>query len=203
MQIREVAQLLSATEIDQTLARLAREIVEQNGDTNQLALIGIRRRGVPLAERLAKHIRKQKKTTVSPDGRLDVLLDTLEVTLYRDNLTTIAAQPVVKTPKLTIDINDKNIVLVDDVLYTGSTIRAAVNTLFECGRPNRIQLCVLIDRGWRTVPIAADYVGRSVQTTANQIVEVRLQEIDAEERVLLVEKTADAHAEDLTVKNPT
>ncbi|MCH6554052.1 MAG: bifunctional pyr operon transcriptional regulator/uracil phosphoribosyltransferase PyrR [Acidobacteria bacterium] len=180
MKIREKGQLMSAAEIDRTLMRLAHEIVERNSRIDQVALVGIRRRGVPLAERLAARIEQTVKKKV--------LVATIDVTLYRDDLSTVAPQPVVKTKDLGVAVDGRTLILVDDVLYTGRTIRASMNALFSYGRPARVHLCVLIDRGWRELPIEANYVGRNVQTAANEIIEVRLQEVDSEERVLLVEK---------------
>ena len=182
MPIREKNQLMSAAEIDRTLVRLAHEIVERNNGVASVALVGIRRRGVPLAERLAARLEEIEKTQV-PVG-------TLDVTLYRDDLSTVAPQPVVKESQLGFAVDAKTIILVDDVLYTGRTTRASINALFDSGRPARVQLCVLIDRGWRELPIEATYVGRHVQTTANEIIEVRLREVDPEERVMLVEKVS-------------
>ena len=170
---------MSAAEIDRTLMRLAHEIVERNSGIDQVALVGIRRRGVPLAERLAARIEQAEKK---------VPVATIDVTLYRDDLSTVAPQPVVKTKDLGVPVDGRTLILVDDVLYTGSTIRASMNALFSYGRPARVHLCVLIDRGWRELPIEANYVGRNVQTAANEIIEVRLREVDSEERVLLVEK---------------
>jgi pyrimidine operon attenuation protein/uracil phosphoribosyltransferase len=179
MPIREKSQLMSAAEIDRTLVRLAHEIVERNNGIDNLVLVGIRRRGVPLAERLAARIEQIEKAKV-PVG-------ILEVTLYRDDLSTVGPQPVVKQEPLGVPVDGKTIILGDDVLYTGRTTRAAMNALFEYGRPARVQLCVLIDRGWRELPVEATYVGRHVQTAANEIIEVRLREVDSEERVMLVE----------------
>ncbi len=183
MEIREKAQLMSAAEIDRTVVRLAHEIIERNGGIEGLVLVGIHRRGVPLAQRIAEKI-KQYENQAPPVAALDVKL-------YRDDLTEVDHQPVVKTKDLGVDITAKNVVLLDDVLYTGRTIRASMNALFDYGRPARVQLCVLIDRGWRELPVEATYIGRHVQTAANEIIEVRLQEIDSEEKVVLVEKTGD------------
>ena len=180
MPIREKAQLMSAAEIERTLLRLAHEIVERNNGVGQLALVGIRRRGVPLAQRLAARIEAIERVRV-PVG-------TLDVSLYRDDLSTIGPQPVVEKNDVGCPVDGKTVVLVDDVLYTGRTTRASMNALFEHGRPARVQLCALIDRGWRELPVEATYVGRHVQTSANEIIEVRLKEIDSEERVALVEK---------------
>ena len=180
MRVVEKSQLMSATEIDRTLQRLAHEIVEQNHGAENVALIGIRRRGVPLAERLAAAIRLIARAAV-PVG-------TLDITLYRDDLSLVAQQPVMQSSDVTFPVDDKILILVDDVLYTGRTVRAAMNGLFDLGRPRRIQLGVLIDRGHRELPVEAQYVGRYVQTSELEIVEVRLKEIDGEERVMLVER---------------
>lgn len=180
MRVVEKSQLMAAAEIDRTLARLAHEIVERNGGTSGLSLIGIRRRGVPLSQRLAR--------VMNSMGGPDVPVGTLDITLYRDDLSLIAPQPVVHSSDIPFSVDDQVIVLVDDVLYTGRTIRAAMNGLFDLGRPRRIELCVLIDRGHRELPIEATFVGRSVQTSDTEIVEVRLNEIDREERVMLVER---------------
>ncbi len=180
VEIREKAQLMSASEVERTLIRLAHEILEKNNGVEDLALVGIRRRGVPLAERLAKIIQRIEKKPVA--------LGTLDITLYRDDLSTLDSKPVVQKTELEIPITGKSVVLVDDVLYTGRTTRAAMDALFRSGRPKRLQLCVLIDRGHRELPIEAAFIGRTVQTTENQIVEVKLREVDDAEKVLLMEK---------------
>ena len=180
MRVVEKSQLMSATEIDRTVQRLAHEIVEKSGGTTNLALIGIRRRGVPLAQRIAQAMR-------GIDG-VDVPVGTLDITLYRDDLSMIAAQPVVQSSEIVFGVDDKDLILVDDVLYTGRTIRAAMNGLFDLGRPRRVRLCVLIDRGHRELPIEATFIGRNVQTSDLEIIEVRLNEVDREERVMLVER---------------
>ena len=177
---REKAQLMSASEIDRTLVRLAHEILEKTEDLSALAFIGIRRRGVPLATRLAAKIAALENREV-PVGILDI-------NLYRDDLTTVGAAPVLNSTDIPFDVTGKDIVLTDDVLYTGRTVRAALDALFDHGRPARVQLLCLIDRGHRELPISARYVGREVQTTANEIIEVKFQEIDGLEKVLLVEK---------------
>jgi pyrimidine operon attenuation protein / uracil phosphoribosyltransferase len=176
------AQLMSASEVERTLIRLAHEILEKNNGVEDLALVGIRRRGVPLAERLAQIIQRIEKKPV--------LLGTLDITLYRDDLSsaTLDSKPVVQKSDIGISIEGKSVVLVDDVLYTGRTTRAAMDALFRVGRPRRLQLCVLIDRGHRELPIEAAFVGRTVQTTENQIIEVKLREVDDAEKVLLMEK---------------
>jgi pyrimidine operon attenuation protein/uracil phosphoribosyltransferase len=180
MRIVEKAQLMSAPEIDRTLQRLAHQIVEKSGGTKHLALIGIRRRGVPLAQRISQAMR-------GIDG-VDVPVGTLDITLYRDDLSKVAPQAVLQSSDITFGVDGMDLVLVDDVLYTGRTIRAAMNGLFDLGRPQRVSLCVLIDRGHREMPIEAQFVGRSVQTSDTEIIEVRLREIDNEERVVLVDR---------------
>ena len=180
MKIVEKAQLMSAAEIDRTLQRLAHEIVEKSGGTKNLAMIGIRRRGVPLAQRVAQRMR-------GIDG-VDVPVGTLDITLYRDDLSKVAPQAVLQSSDIPFGVDDMELVLVDDVLYTGRTIRAAMNGLFDLGRPRRISLCVLIDRGHREMPIEAQFTGRFVQTSNTEIIEVRLREIDEEERVMLVDR---------------
>jgi pyrimidine operon attenuation protein/uracil phosphoribosyltransferase len=180
MRIVEKSQLMSASEIDRTIQRLAHEIVEKSGGTKLLALIGVRRRGVPLAQRIAKAMR-------GIDG-VEVPVGTLDITLYRDDLSKVASHAVLQSSDISFGVDNMDLVLVDDVLYTGRTIRAAMNGLFDLGRPKRVSLCVLIDRGHREMPIEAQYVGRSVQTSDTEIVEVRLREIDSEERVVLVDR---------------
>jgi pyrimidine operon attenuation protein/uracil phosphoribosyltransferase len=180
MRIVVKTQLMTATEIDRTVQRLAHEIVEKSGGTSNLALIGIRRRGVPLAKRIAQAMR-------GIDG-VDVPVGILDITLYRDDLSKVAAQPVLQSSDIPFTVDDKDLVVVDDVLYTGRTIRAAMNGLFDLGRPKRVRLCVLIERGHRELPIEASFVGRGVQTSDTEIIEVRLNEIDQEERVVLVER---------------
>ncbi len=178
--LREKSQLMSASEIERTLVRLAHEISEKNNGAKDLGLVGIRRRGVPLANRLAEIIGRIDKSKV-PVG-------TLDITLYRDDLSTLGPKPVVQKADIGFPIAGKNIILVDDVLYTGRTARAAMDALFRQGRPRQVQLCVLIDRGHRELPVEATFVGRKVQTSLQEIVEVKLREIDDAEKVLLVEK---------------
>lgn len=179
MELREKAKIMDAPKIDRALSRLASEIVERNQGADGLLLLGIRRRGVPLAERLAAKIKQLEAA--------DVLVGALDITLYRDDLSTIAPYPVVNKSELPTPITDKTIVLVDDVLYTGRTVRAALDHIMDYGRPRRIQLAVLIDRGHRELPIQADYVGRSVPTTEREIIKVMLEEIDGVDQVVIVE----------------
>jgi pyrimidine operon attenuation protein/uracil phosphoribosyltransferase len=178
--LREKSQLMSASEIERTLVRLAHEIIEKNNGISGLGLVGVRRRGVPLAQRLGQIIERIEKGTV-PVG-------TLDITLYRDDLSTLGPKPLVQKSDIGFSITGKTIILVDDVLYTGRTARAAMDALFDHGRPRLVQLCVLIDRGHRELPIEAMYVGRKVQTTAREIIEVKLREVDDAEKVLVVER---------------
>ena len=178
--LREKAQIMSGSEIDRTLVRLAHEIVEKNNGVENLGLVGVKRRGVPLANRLSKLLGRIEKT--------DVPVGTLDITLYRDDLSTVGNRPEYRKGEMEFDIQDKNIILVDDVLYTGRTTRAALDALFDHGRPRRIQLCALIDRGHRELPIEAAFVGRKIETTQDEIVEVKLQETDGAEKVLLMER---------------
>jgi pyrimidine operon attenuation protein/uracil phosphoribosyltransferase len=179
--LREKGRILSASEIERTLVRLAHEIVEKNNGSENLGLVGIKRRGVPLAQRLAAMIGKIEKRPVD--------LGTLDISFYRDDLSTYDTRPVVQPGSIGFDVNGRNIVLVDDVLYTGRTVRAALDALFDHGRPRRVQLLVLIDRGHRELPIEAAFIGRTVQTTDQEIVEVKLEEVDDSEQVLVVERT--------------
>ncbi|PYV22359.1 MAG: bifunctional pyr operon transcriptional regulator/uracil phosphoribosyltransferase PyrR [Acidobacteria bacterium] len=171
---------MSASEIDRTLLRLAYEIIERHDGAEGLVFVGIRRRGVPLAERLARKIGEIEK--VSPP------VATLDITFYRDDLSTVDSKPVVHKQAAPFSIEAKDVILVDDVLYTGRTTRAALDALVDMGRPRRVELCVLIDRGHRELPIHADHVGRTVQTSDTEVIEVRLREVDGEERVMLCEK---------------
>jgi len=171
---------MSASEMERTLLRLAHEIVEKNDGVEDLALIGIRRRGVPLAERLGKLINRIESAAV-PVG-------TLDITFYRDDLSTLGPRPLVQKSEVGFDINDRRVIVVDDVLFTGRTIRAAMDALFSQGRPRRLQLCVLIDRGHRELPIEAAFVGRAIPTTMKEVIEVKLTEVDGMDKVLLVER---------------
>jgi pyrimidine operon attenuation protein/uracil phosphoribosyltransferase len=177
---REKSQLMSSSEIDRTLVRLAHEILEKSEDLDRLAFIGIRRRGTPIAQRLAAKIKALEGLAI-PVGILDI-------SLYRDDLSVIATQPVVNATEISFPVADKDIILIDDVLYTGRTIRAAMDALFDHGRPARVQLLVLIDRGHRELPIEAKFVGRYIQTADNEMIEVKFNEIDQAEKVVLVEK---------------
>jgi len=183
---REKSQLMSGSEIDRTLVRLAHEILERTEDMDKLVFIGIRRRGVPLAQRLAHKIESLERREI-PVGILDI-------SLYRDDLSTVSHQPVLNATDIPFPVTGKDVILMDDVLYTGRTVRAALDALFDHGRPSRVQLLVLIDRGWRELPIEARYIGRMVQTSATEIIEVKFQEIDGLEKVLMVERVAESGA---------
>ena len=178
-------QVMDADRMARALTRIAHEIVERNRGTSELALVGIRTRGVPLARRLAR--------TIQEINQHDLPTGTLDITLYRDDLmrTAVGAQPVVRRTEIPFSIDDKRILLVDDVLYTGRTIRAALDALIEFGRPRAIQLIVLVDRGHRELPIKADYVGKNLPTSRREIVNVRLQESDGIDEVTLEEGSHD------------
>ena len=168
-------QIMTADEIRRATIRISHEIVEKQAGTTGLALVGIQRRGVPLARRIADAIAEHEGVAV-PVGALDI-------TFYRDDLSLIAQQPVVKGTDLPFDLNDSTVVLVDDVLYTGRTIRAAMDALVDFGRAQAIRLAVLVDRGHRELPIRADHVGKNVPTSREELVKVHLAEIDGEDGV--------------------
>mgnify|MGYP000926058985 CR=1 FL=1 len=178
----EKSRIMNSASIKRAMARLASEIVENNHGADKLYLVGIRRRGVPLAETLVKHIEDL-------EGEKPIF-GILDITLYRDDLSTVGANPIVNRTELNEDIEDKNIVLVDDVLYTGRTIRAALDQLMDFGRPNRVQLAVLVDRGkeHRELPIQADYIGKTVPTKRSEIIKVMLKEFDDVEAVGIFER---------------
>ena len=169
--------VLDAERMTRTLTRIAHEIVEQNRGVDEIAFVGVRTRGVPIARRLAKGVQDITNQQV-PTGALDI-------TLYRDDLMrhAVGPQPVVRRTEIAFSIDDKRILLVDDVLYTGRTIRAALDALIDFGRPKAIQLVVLVDRGHRELPIKADYVGKNLPTSALQSVKVHLLEIDGRDEV--------------------
>jgi pyrimidine operon attenuation protein/uracil phosphoribosyltransferase len=174
-----VPQVMDADRMSRALTRIAHEIVERHRGLDELALVGIRTRGVPLARRIARALQEIAGDDV-PTGALDI-------TLYRDDLMrqTVGPQPVVRRTEIPFSIDDRKILLVDDVLYTGRTIRAALDALIDFGRPGAIQLVVLVDRGHRELPIKADYVGKNLPTSPKQSVRVRLQEIDGDDEVII------------------
>jgi pyrimidine operon attenuation protein/uracil phosphoribosyltransferase len=170
---------MSSSEIERTLVRLAHEIVERNNGAANLGLVGIKRRGVPLAQRIGKLIETIERQRVDTG--------VLDISFYRDDLSTRDVRPVVEKGEIGFDIEGRDIILMDDVLYTGRTIRAALDALFDHGRPKSVQLLVLIDRGHRELPIEARFIGRIVPTSRREIIEVKLREIDNDEQVILVE----------------
>jgi pyrimidine operon attenuation protein/uracil phosphoribosyltransferase len=176
--LREKAQILDPVALDRALTRIAHEILEKNGGAAELAFVGLRTRGVTLAQRLAAKIARIDGATL-PVG-------TLDITLYRDDLG-LRGAPVVRGTDIPFSIKDKTVVLVDDVLFTGRTIRAALDALIDLGRPKAIQLAVLIDRGHRELPIRPDYVGKNLPTSRRETVAVRLKEHDGEDRVVIEE----------------
>jgi pyrimidine operon attenuation protein/uracil phosphoribosyltransferase len=178
MGLKEKALILDKAGIDRALTRIAHEILEKNKGAKDLILVGIQRGGVHLAKRLATNI-KEIEGVETPVGSLDI-------TMYRDDLSTRKSQPVPQATDIAFDIQDKMMVLVDDVLFTGRTIRAALNSVMDYGRPRRIQLAVLVDRGHRELPIRADYVGKNLPTSAKEKVEVMLAEDGVEEKVVIL-----------------
>jgi len=179
LELREKNVIMDEVAIKRALTRIAHEIIEKNKGVEDVAIVGIRRRGGPLAQRLANRIEEIEGVKI-PVGVLDI-------TLYRDDLTTLGLQPQVHRTEVYFDINDLNIVLVDDVLYTGRTVRAAMDALMDLGRPRCIQLAVLVDRGHRELPIKADFVGKNVPTSKREIISVLVKEIDGEEKVVIQE----------------
>ena len=177
--------VIDAVRMSRTLARIAHEIVERNRGVDELAFVGIRTRGVPLARRLA--------ATVNEIAGADVPVGILDITLYRDDLmrNPVGPQPVIRRTEIPFSIDDRKILLVDDVLFTGRTIRAALDALIDFGRPRAIQLVVMVDRGHRELPIKADYVGKNFPTSPKQSVQVRLQEIDGADEVLINDPEAE------------
>lgn len=173
------AEIMEDKAINRALIRISHEIIEKNKGVENIVLIGIMTKGVPLAKRIAKYIAKIENK--------EPLVCSLDITLYRDDLTTNLEQPIVKKNGIDIDVKGKTIILVDDVIYTGRTVRAAMDAIIDIGRPKSIQLAELIDRGHRELPIRADYVGKNVPTSKSEIIEVMLEEIDKKNRVLIYE----------------
>jgi pyrimidine operon attenuation protein / uracil phosphoribosyltransferase len=178
--LRPKVELMDAARMGRTLARIAHEVVERHADLRKVALVGVRSRGVPLARRLARELREA--TGIEP------LVGALDITLYRDDFTTIAAQPVAKGTDIPFSIDGRVVVLVDDVLFTGRTVRAALDQLIDFGRPARIELAVVVDRGHRELPIRADYVGKTLTTARAEVVQVLLAEEDGRDGVVLLER---------------
>lgn len=174
------AVIMKSEDIDRTLTRLAHQILEKNGGTDNLCFIGIKTRGVPLARRLAKNVEEITGVKM-PVGELDI-------TLYRDDLSKVALDPVINQTSIPFPIDGKIIVLVDDVIYTGRTVRAALDALVDVGRPAKIQLCVLIDRGHSELPIKANFVGKNIPTSKSEVVAVNLEETDRVSNVVILEQ---------------
>ena len=179
MMLKEKAEIVDADGLRRIVTRIAHEIIERNKGVKDLVLVGIRRRGVPIAQRIAVKI--QEFEGAPP------VLGSLDITLYRDDLSTVAHQPVVGSTDIPVDINGKVVVLVDDVLYTGRTIRAAMDALIDFGRPRSIQLAVVVDRGHRELPIRADYVGKNVPTSKKEVIGVKLADVDGVDSVVIKE----------------
>lgn len=180
MKLKVKAQILDSDGIERAVKRISHEILERSKDTKDLVIVGIRNRGEYIAHRIIDTIKKINKKKI-PLGILDI-------TLYRDDLTEIAEQPVLKETNIDFDITKKKVILVDDVLFTGRTIRCAMDQLMDFGRPSVIQLAVLIDRGHRELPIRADYVGKNVPTSLDEVIEVKLKEVDKSDEVIICEK---------------
>lgn len=180
MALKHKATVMDEKGMQQALRRIAHEIVERNKGLRRIALIGIRKRGVPLARRLQVYLNEIEE--------FDIPFGILDITLYRDDLSQRQDQPEVHTTDVPFDLTDKNVILVDDVLFTGRTVRAAMDAMVDFGRPASIQLAVLVDRGHRELPIRADYVGKNVPSSRNELVEVRIQDLDQAEQVDILEK---------------
>lgn len=176
MQVKSM--IMDRAQIERTIHRMAHEIIEQNKGLEKIRLVGIRSRGVPLAERIAAYLKEIENTEI-PVGIIDI-------TLYRDDLSTISHQPVIKGSYIDFEMEGAVVILVDDVLFTGRTVRAAIDALLDFGRPKQIQYAVLVDRGHRELPIKADYVGKNVPTSKEEIIQVALEETDGEDSVKII-----------------
>ena len=181
MNFKEKAVIMNASEMARAIKRMAHEVIETNKGVENLVLLGIQRRGVPLAKRLGEAI-KQVEGTEMPSGALDI-------TFYRDDLSRLGPSPQVASTEMPFDLNDKIVILVDDVLFTGRTVRAALDVIMDWGRPEAIRLAVLVDRGHRELPIRPDFVGKNVPTSQREVVKVRIQETDGAEEVVVGEVT--------------
>lgn len=177
---KKTKRILIGEDIRKILYRLAHQILEKDSMIQEIALVGIQTRGAHLAKRIQRII-KEIKTVEVPLGILDI-------TFYRDDLTTIGPKPVVKETQIEFDLNGKTVVLVDDVLFTGRTIRAALDEIMDFGRPKKVELLVLVDRGHRELPIRADFVGKNIPTSCRELIEVKLEEVDGRDEVMIVEK---------------
>lgn len=179
MTIKEKGTVMDEIQIGRALMRISHEILERNSGAQNIVIVGIRKRG----DSLAKRIKEQIKDIES----VDIPFGVLDITLYRDDFTTIDYKPIVGKTEIPFDVTGKIVVLIDDVLYTGRTVRAALDAIVDFGRPKEIQLAVLVDRGHRELPIRPDYIGKNVPTSENELVEVRVKEVDGEDRVILKE----------------
>ena len=177
------AQLMDETGLNRALMRISHEIAEHNKGAENLLLVGVRRRGDPIARRIRENVEKIEGLAV-PCGSVDIAF-------YRDDLSRLSASPELRRTELPFDVNDRDVVLIDDVIYTGRTARAAIEAVFSCGRPRTIQLAVLVDRGHRELPIRPDYVGKNVPTSRSELIEVRLPEFDGETGVFLMDLSAE------------
>jgi pyrimidine operon attenuation protein/uracil phosphoribosyltransferase len=176
--VQTKSMIMDSAQMERTIHRMAHEIIEQNKGVEKIRLIGIRSRGVPLAERMSAYLKKIES--------VDIPVGIIDITLYRDDLSTISHQPVIKGSSIDFEMEGSVVILVDDVLYTGRTVRAAIDALLDFGRPNLIQLAVLVDRGHRELPIKADYVGKNVPTSNEEIIKVAFEETDGEDSVKIV-----------------
>lgn len=179
MELTRKRRLMDGVDIERTILRLTHEILEHNREIDQIVLVGIRTRGVPIAQRIARNIHKI-------EGK-EVQVGLLDITLYRDDLTLVASQPIVRETEIPFPIDEKVVILVDDVLYTGRTIRAAMDAIIDFGRPRFIRLLALIDRGHRELPIRADYVGKEIPTSSKEAIEVCLSETDGVDEIYISE----------------
>lgn len=172
------AVIMDEVKIKRSITRISHEIIEKNKGGQDIVLVGIKRRGVPIAKRIAENIKNFEG--------IDIPVGILDISLYRDDLSELSQDPIVKNNKLDVDIKDKKIILVDDVIYTGRTVRAAIQAIFDNGRPGKIQLAVLVDRGHRELPIRPDYVGKNIPTSLSEAILVELNEIDANDSVKIL-----------------
>ncbi|MFV3011621.1 bifunctional pyr operon transcriptional regulator/uracil phosphoribosyltransferase PyrR [Clostridium botulinum] len=170
--------IMDEVKIKRSITRISHEIIEKNKGGQDIVLVGIKRRGVPIAKRIAENIKNFEG--------IDIPVGTLDISLYRDDLSELSQDPIVKNNKLDVDIKDKKIILVDDVIYTGRTVRAAIQAIFDNGRPGKIQLAVLVDRGHRELPIRPDYVGKNIPTSLSEAILVELNEIDSNDSVKIL-----------------
>lgn len=172
----EKKRILNSEQIEKFVKRISHQIIEKNSKEENLAIVGIHTRGVPLGERIVKNVKKYSSK--------EPLFGILDIVLYRDDLTTVAEHPVIKKTEIDFDINNKVVVLIDDVLYTGRTVRCAMDALIDFGRPKKIQLGVLVDRGHRELPIRPDYVGKNLPTSKQELIDVKLKETDGKDEVV-------------------